>query len=348
MMNGNQHSAPLGGILLRLGVLMSVVVAIGVGGYVWIEGYSPLEALYMTIITISTVGFGEVRPLSDAGRLFTIFLIISSVGIVTYSVSSLSLLLLDGSLQHYLRQWRMRKAIQRLHRHIIICGYGTTGRHVIQELRRYHSSFIVIEHDPEVIEQLKAHGILTLAGDALDDEVLLQAGIRRARALITTLRTDSDNVFVVLSARRLAPHLHIVARCADETTEQKLRIAGADSVILPDKIGGTHMALRILKPDITEFIDLITGQGFPDVAFEVINFDALKEEFHGKTLQELDVRRRTGASIVGVKTPEGRYIVNPPSDLQIEPGFKLIVLGSADQIRRVEEIYLDEAHAHVD
>jgi len=327
-------------VLSRLLSLLLLVVTAGTAGYMLLEGYSWLEALYMTVITISTVGFGEVRPLSDGGRIFTILLIISSVGIVTYSVSSLSLLLLDGTLQRSLRSWRMRKTISRLRNHVVVCGYGMTGKHVIQELRRYRTPFVVVEHDPEVIEELRAHSMLVLPGNALEDDTLLQANIKHARALITTLRTDSDNVFVALSARRLAPHLRIVARCGDETTAQKLMIAGADSVILPDKIGGTHMALRILKPDITEFIDLITGQGFPDVSFEVINFDALRDEFHGRTLQELNVRQLTGASVVGVKTPDGRYIINPPPDLKILPGYKLIVLGSLDQIRKVEEIYL--------
>ena len=317
-------------------------MALGMGGYMLIEHYSWLEALYMTVITVSTVGYGEVRPLSDAGRLFTVFLIVFSVGIVTYSISSFSLLLLDGSLPQLIRQWRMRKSIHRLRQHIIICGYAMTSRYVVQELCRYHASVLIIDHDPKVLEQIKAQGMLALAGDALDDEVLLRAGIRRARALITALRTDSDNAFVVLSARRLAPSIHIVARCAGETTEQKLRIAGADSVILPDKIGGAHMALRILKPDITEFIDLITGQGLPDISFEVLNFDALKSEFHGKTLHELNIRKLTGASIVGVKTPEGKYIVNPPPDLVILPGSKLIVLGAIEQIRKVEDMFLEK------
>lgn len=294
----------------------------------------------MTVITVATVGFQEIHPLSDAGRLFTSFLIITSFGTFAYALTSLSKYVIDGEFNRYFKNYKVNSEIQQLKDHIIICGYGRNGRQAAQVLKKHNKRFVVIEQKADVIEGMnKKYESLVVQGDSTRDEVLIKAGIHKAKALITTLPIDADNLFIVLSARSLKPDLIIISRASDDNSDKKLKIAGANNVIMPDKIGGAHMASLVMQPDVIEFIDVITGQGGTSINLEEITFDNLPQEYRNKTIKDLEVRQKTGANIVGFKTAQGDYVINPSADTKIIPDAKLFVLGTGEQIKKLKELF---------
>ncbi|TND07747.1 MAG: trkA1 [Bacteroidetes bacterium] len=319
--------------------LLLLVVLIGASGYMLIEGYPFLDALYMTVITVGTVGFTEVHPLSDAGRIFTIFLIITGFGTFAYAISSFTSYLTDGEFRKYYQFYKVVNAIEKLDGHVIICGYGRNGRQAAHVLKRHDKRFVVVEQKKDVVDTLNHRfSHLVLEGDATQDEVLLKAGVERASALITTLPIDADNLFIVLSARALNKNLTIISRASDDNSDRKLKTAGANNVIMPDKIGGAHMASLVLKPDVIEFIDYITGQGGPEINLEEITFDNLPEPLRNKTIRDLEIRNKSGANIVGFKKGNGEYVINPSADTQLIPDGKLFVLGTPEQIGKLREL----------
>lgn len=305
---------------------------IGVVGFMVIEEYTFNEAFFMTIITISTVGYQVVKPLSEAGRLFTIILIVTSFGTFAYAASIISSYLLDGDFRKNFGELKKIRKIRKLYNHIIICGYGRNGRQIVQELKLNKQQFILIERDAENFESLHNENFISIEGDATDDQVLINAGIKHAKALITTLPDDADNVFVVLTAREMNPDLLIISRASKDTSDKKLRMAGANNVVMPDKVGGTHMASLVMKPDVVEFFNHLTGQD-NNISLEEITYDSLPSEFKNKSIEDLHVRKRSGANIVGLKTKEGEYILNPAPQTIINEGSKLFVLGMVDQIQ---------------
>ncbi|MBI4945513.1 MAG: potassium channel protein [Bacteroidetes bacterium] len=308
-------------------------------GYIFIEHYTLIEAFYMTIITIATVGFGEVHPLSDAGRLFTAFLIMSSFGIFAYSISLITRYIVDGEFQHFFKSYRMNNTIEKIENHVIICGYGRNGRQAAHILKQHDQRFVVVEQNHELVASITHRfSHLLVEGDATDDEVLQKAGITRAKALITTLPTDADNLFIVLSARSLNANLTIISRASDDNSDKKLKTAGANNVIMPDKVGGAHMASLVLKPDVVEFIDFITEQGENNINLEEFTFTDLREELRNKTIADIDVRSKSGANIIGFKTDSGQFVVNPSPDTKISPNAKLFVLGTNEQIKKLKGI----------
>ncbi|MCB0400450.1 MAG: potassium channel protein [Flavobacteriales bacterium] len=308
-------------------------MVIGVTGYIIIEDYTLNEAFYMTVITVSTVGFSEVRPLSPEGRIFTALLVIFSFSIFVYAVTSISNYILDGEYKIYFKNLRVNKTVSKLSNHTIICGYGRNGKQAAHELRSHHREFAVIENDRELIDVLHAaHDIPFVDGDATIEKYLEKAGIHRAKALITTLPKDADNLFVVLTAREMNPNLLIISRASNDNSDKKLRRAGANNVIMPDKIGGAHMASLVIKPDVIEFIDYVMGQGSSSINLEEITFENLPDELKNKSIRELGIRDKSGANIVGFRTPEGEYIINPSPDTIIMPQAKIFVLGTLDQI----------------
>lgn len=321
-------------------LLLLGVVCIGIAGYMLIEGYRFFDAFYMTIITIGTVGFMEVQPLSDPGRLFTAFLIITGFGTFAYAITSVTSYVIDGEFRDYYRHHKTLNAIEKLNGHVIICGYGRNGRQAAQVLKKHDKRFVVVEEKKDEVEKLNhKFSHLVLEGDATQDEVLLKAGVERAAALITTLPIDADNVFIVLTARSLNPKLTIISRASDDNSDRKLKTAGANNVIMPDKIGGAHMASLVLKPDVIEFIDYITGQGGPEINLEEITFDNLPEPLRNKTIKDLEIRNKSGANIVGFKKGNGEYVINPSPDTQLIPDGKLFVLGTPEQIRKLREMF---------
>ncbi len=319
--------------------ILFLLVAIGTVGYIVIDNYTLFDAFYMTIITIATVGYGEVEPLSSGGKMFTVFLIITSFGTFAYAVTAITRFVMDGEFNEFYKNKKLTAAIDKLSDHVIICGYGRNGRQAAHVLKKHDRRFVVVESSGSVTESINhKFSELVLTGDSTKDETLIKAGILRASALITTLPVDADNLFIVLTARNLNPKLTIISRASDDNSDTKLKIAGANNVIMPDRVGGAHMASLVMKPDVMEFIDFITAEGGDNINLEEINFDTLSEGLRHKTLKDLEIRNKSGANIIGFKTDTGEYIVNPSADTKIIPKSKIFVLGTPDQIRKLKEI----------
>lgn len=288
----------------------------------------------MTIITLSTVGFTEVRPLSDAGRIFASFLIIGNIGVFAYAITNISRFLVEGGLKKLYQYSAMEKKINGLQQHVIICGYGRYGHEIADHFQRHKVPFVVIDSSQATADELDGkENLLYLLGDATNDDVLEAAGIERASALIAALPEDTDNVYVVLTARQLNPSLKIISRATYQKAEHKLKRAGADHVILPNQIGGFYMATLVTKPDAVEFFTILTENGDELVSFEEVIFHALPEGKTQQTIKELNIRQQSGANVVGLKTPEGKYIVNPSPDTVIAINMGIIVLGTKEQIQ---------------
>lgn len=320
-------------------VLVIILMIIGTFGYILIDGYTPLNAFYMTVITIATVGYGEIQPLSDTGRIFTAFLIITSFGTFAYAVSSISKFVLDGELNSFFKNRKLNESIGKLHDHVIICGYGRNGRQAAHVLKKQNKRFVVIERDEAITASItNKFSDLIVTGDATNDEILIKAGIHKAKALITTLPADAANLFIVLSARHLNSGLTIISRASDDGSDAKLKIAGANNVIMPDKVGGAHMASLVMKPDVMEFLDHITAQSFESVNLEEISLESIPEALNNKTLKDLEIRNKSGANIVGFKTVDGNYIVNPSPETIISPLSKIFVFGDPQQISKLKQL----------
>ena len=319
-------------------ILLSVWI-IGTIGYVIIDDYSWFDAFYMTVITIATVGYGEVAPLSQSGKLFTAFLIVTSFGTFAYAVSSITKFVIDGEFNEFFKNRKLNATIDKISEHVIICGYGRNGRQAAQVLKKHNKRFVVIENSATVTSTLNhKFSELVINGDSTQDEVLIKAGILRAKAIITTLPVDADNLFIVLSARNLNKNLTIISRASEDNSDTKLKIAGANNVIMPDRVGGAHMASLVMKPDVMEFIDHITAEGGDNISLEEISFDSIPDELKNKSLKDLEIRNRSGANIIGYKTATGEYIINPSADTLVIPDSKLFVLGTAEQIAALKKI----------
>ncbi len=315
-------------------ILIIFIIIIGIAGYMIVEKFNFFDAFYMTIITVATVGFTEVHPLSNLGRLFTSFLIITSFSIFAYAVARFTQFIAEGEILKLINYFKVTRAIDELNEHVIICGYGRNGKEAAHVLKNQGKRFVIIEQKQDIILQFQ-HKFkdLVIKGDATHDDVLLSAGIERASALITTLPIDADNLFIVLSARQLNNKLTIVSRASDDNTDKKLYAAGANNVIMPDKIGGAHMASLTIKPDVIEFIDkLSSSSGLTQNLIE-INFSELPSSFLNKSIKELEIRNKTGANIVGFKTHDGEYIINPNPETLLTTNAKLFILGSVDQLQ---------------
>ncbi|NVO01517.1 MAG: potassium channel protein [Bacteroidetes bacterium] len=309
----------------------------GVFGYIIIEGYDFLDALYMTIITVATVGFDEVHDLSPNGKIFTIFLIISSMGTFAYSLSVITVHFVEGELSNFILGYKSKFQRKKMKNHIIVCGYGRNGRQAVKELRAHKKAFLIIEEKKESFLD-EPDKTVFVEGDATNDEILILAGVENARAIITTFPNDADNLYVVLTARSLNPNLLIISRASNDSSEKKLKVAGANSVVMPDKVGGSHMATLVLKPDVVSFLDLISFQGNSQANLEEIMCSNLPESFRNKTIDEIGIRSNSGVNIVGYKTPEGEFIINPSAGTKLIKDSKLFVLGTSQQILKMKEI----------
>lgn len=320
-------------------VLFLGVILLGVLGYSSLFDYTLVDALYMTIITITTVGFGEVHPLTDASKIFTIFMILTSISIYGYLVSVVSEYLSNTTLMEALRTTKILKQIDSLEGHTIVCGYGRNGRQAAFKLKNHKKSCVVIEKSPELLKEIQEDGFLCVEGDATDDTSLLHAGIEKAKSLITALPSDADNLYVVLSSRQLNANTTIVSRANNESSQHKLKIAGADNIIMPDKIGGDHMAALLVTPDLVEFVNRISLDGESSANLEEIAVEDLPKEYLLKSIRDLDLRKKTGCSVIGFVTGDGEYIINPSSDMVLQPKSNLILLGRPDQIVKIKEVF---------
>lgn len=320
-------------------VLLNLVLIIGVFGFKIISDFSWLDAVYMTVITVTTVGFGEVQPLDQESKLFTIILILTSVIIVGYALKIITEYIISKNDINELKQKKMQKKIDALSDHVIICGYGRNGKQAANKLATHHRDFVVIEKDEQVTQKHKDTSTLFILGNANEDEVLVRAGINRACCLISALPNDSENVFVVLSARQMSPDIRIISRASQETTYSKLKLAGANNVILPDRIGGDHMASLVVVPDLLEFVDNLSIIGNQSINIEEVAVEQLYDTSKQKTILELDLRKKTGCNVIGYKDENGNYQINPEADQKLVPGSKVIVLGRPEQIQTLNSMY---------
>ncbi len=325
-------------IYLALTLIASVFI-IGVLGYRFISDFTWMDALYMTVITVTTVGFSEVGPLSNDAKLFTVFLIISSVFIFAFSISIITEYILSRNSLQLLKKKKVKDQINSLSDHVIVCGFGRNGMQAAERLRTYKKPFVVIEKDKEIIEKFAGEEVLFIEGDANEDDILSEAGIERAHYLIAAMPDDAANLFVVLSARQMNKSLFIISRASLVTSYKKLLLAGADKVIMPDRIGGDHMASLVVMPDLITFMDQLGTEGKNTTNLEEVSIEDFRDQVDCNSLRDLDLRKKTGCTIIGYIEPDGNYIINPEADLQLRPKSKVIVLGRPEQIRKLHEMF---------
>ena len=323
----------------KIALLVILIIAIGILGYMGLSGYNFVDALYMTVITVTTVGFGELQPFSPEEKIFTIFLILTSIIIFGYAVSAFSEYLVSGKLFEHFKHRRVEKQIGHLKGHTIVCGYGRNGKQAILKLSNYNRKFVVVERSKEKIEALDVAGILNIEGDATLDETLQRAGIENAAFLITALPSDADNLFVVLTASQLNKKCIIISRASNESSYKKLKFAGANNVIMPDKLGGDHMASLVTTPDVIEFVDRLTIEGETTANLEEVAVNDLPEKYLNKTILDLDIRRKTGCTVIGFKNPDKNYIINPEADIKLVANSQLIILGRPEQIIKLRKVF---------
>jgi voltage-gated potassium channel len=323
---------------LRISLLvLLLLVSGGTAGYMFIEGWRFLDAFYMTIITVGTVGFQEVHVMNDAGRVFTILLIVVGVTVLGYAVTKLAQIMFEGQFQRFLGRKKVEKSIEELKNHYIVCGYGRIGSLICREFAAKPIPFVVVESNQSVIEKLEEDNVLFLRGNATEDDTLLKAGIKRAKGLVSVVTSDTENVYITLTARGLNPGLFILARSGEPGSEIKLKRAGANKVVSPYHIGGSRMAQAILRPNVVDFIEIATGRDHLDLQMEEIFIPSVST-FIGQNLQDAGLRRDTGVIIVGIKKANGKMVFNPDSASQIGAEDTLIVLGQPTAITKLENL----------
>ncbi|MBL8148773.1 MAG: potassium channel protein [Blastocatellia bacterium] len=326
----------------RLITVTFTVIAIffmGVVGYRVIEGWPFLDAIYMTVITLATIGYGETRPLSNQGRVFTIFLILSGLGIMGYGLGISASFIVEGQFGRLVRQRRMEKRIKQLSEHYIICGGGETGRCVVSEFVKTKQPFVLIDLNKDNIidiQQTYNDDFCYIVGDATKDAVLTAAGIECARGLISTLNSDKDNLFVVLTARSLNEELRIVSRVIEPASERKLITAGANNVVSPNIIGGLRMASLMIRPAVVSFLDLMIRQQNATLRIEEVELPP-ETDMDGKTIASSKIFTKTGLLIIAMKKGLG-YVYNPPPETGLQTGDVLIVIGDVDQINSLKKL----------
>ncbi|MFP4429995.1 MAG: potassium channel family protein [Spirochaetota bacterium] len=309
--------------LLVASLIVFFLIVLGTGGYMLLEGWSLVESFYMTILSVSTTGFREVRPLSVEGQLFTVFLIVFGLLSIAYVAGRVAQFFLE---YYFFRRRSMDAKLKRLKQHHIVCGFGRMGRHICSVLSEAHRDFVVVERSDSGLDELRDFGYLHIIGDATSDEVLLKAGVEVAEGLIAVVSSDPENVFTCLTAKSLNPQIKIVARALDEGTEAKLRKAGADRVVKPYELVGRRMAQLVLRPSIVEFIESIGQTSGQDISMEEIAVQT-GSGLAGLNLAESPLRRELNIIVIAVRKAEGEFLYNPPSDTVIEAGDRLMAVG---------------------
>jgi voltage-gated potassium channel len=329
--------------LLLIAISLVLIIAGGTIGFIVIDNYPPFDAFYMTIITVSTVGYAEVHPLSHAGRVFNSFLIFFGVTIMLLAVGGMTQVIIELELNQYFGKRRNKKMIDKLHGHYIVCGFGRVGRGAATELKRAGVPFVVVDNNEDRAEWAMKEGMLAALADATDDGTLRDAGVLRAKGLIATLQSDADNLFVILSAKALKPALLVSARINSEQSERKMRLAGADYVFAPYDMTGNRMAQVMLKPHVFQFIDFTTKSMDLNVGIEQLRVGP-SSELCSRSLEELRLHKDLGVIVLAIRKSDGRMLFNPPADAALEGGDFLIVMGEAGNLQRLESL-LTEARA---
>lgn len=321
-------------------VLILLVILIGTTGFHVLERWSFLDCLYMTIITIFTVGFREVKELSPQGQVFTIFIILGGVGTAIFAFTKITEIAFEGGINKFLRRRRMEKKLENLKDHYIICGHGRMGKIVRERLEEENLPFVVIDNNEEKLEELKqTNRCLFIEGDATHEEILIKAGIKKARGLAALLASDADNLYLVLTVRLINPSLFILSKAMDEEAERKILQIGANKVVSPYKLSGLKIAQGLIRPTLVDFMDLIIRRKELSLFMEelVVKKDS---KLANRNLTECDIRRTANVIVVAVKKPGEDIVFNPSPDIKIETGDILLVLGDIDAVNQFENVYL--------
>jgi voltage-gated potassium channel len=318
-------------------LLIIMLVATGTAGYMAIEGWSLIDALFMTVTTVATVGYGEVHPLSDMGRLFSMALIVLGVGFFFYVAAAVIQFMVEGRIRILLGRRRLDQRIARLKNHYIVCGYGRIGKVICEKLHRENFDLVVIDKNQDYIDTFEAKKFAYICGDAGEEAVLLKAGLHRAKALIASLATDTDNVFLVLTARQLAPRLKIVARAGSEAAKSKLSAAGANIVEAPYETGAATMAQRIIRPTVTNFLDLAFAHHHKDIQMEEIPV-AASSALNGLMLRDSGIRQQYHLIIIAIKKADEQMLFNPSFEAELKAGDTVIAVGEPTNLKKLEAV----------
>lgn len=316
--------------------LLLLIIFSGTLGYVLITDVSWLDALYMTIITISTVGYKEAVPLDGSTRIFTIFLIVTSVLLTAFIISSLTEYLLNNYSLNKLKQKAMKKEIKSLNGHVVLCGFGRNGQQAFQKLKTYNKDVVIIDRDANLASNFISDNVLHVEGDATEDEILIDAGIKNASHLICALSEDAQNLYVVLSARQLNKDLKIISRATSQSAYKKIKLAGANNIILPENIGGDHLASLVVTPDLLDFFNNLSISDGDTENVRELSFATLCKDGQSKTINQLTIHEKTGCSVIGAKNKKGEFFVNPGGDFELKEGTHLIILGNTKQINSLK------------
>lgn len=316
-------------------LLLILILLAGTIGYIIIEDMTFIDALYMTVITLATVGFREVKELSQEGKIFTIILILSGFGVFTYALTIGARIIIEGEIKEVFKKRKMRKKVEALSDHYIVCGYGRMGSIIVKELLANKMPVVIIEKNPSNLPE--NDNITYFAGDATNDEILKLAGIDRAKGLITVLPSDAENLYVVLSARELNSNLFIVARAVEKEAEPKLKRAGANRVVSPYFIGGLRIAHTVLRPNVVDFLEFATSSEYVEIQIEEVDI-APNSPLIGKSIAQSGIGRDLGIIIIGIRRADGRMKFNPNSQTIIKEGDTLIVLGQTENLSRLENL----------
>ena len=324
--------------LLWVVAAIVLIAVIGTGGYVLIEGQGFFDSLYMTITTITTVGFKEVFPLSTGGRVFTMLLILGGVGVILYGLATIVEYAIKAQLSGLFKRRAVKKQVDKLEDHYIICGYGRVGESVARHISAQKAPFVIVDNDAASLGRAEADGYLVVEGDATSDEALEMAGIKRAKGVVAAVGSDAGNIYVTLSARVLNPWILIVARASSEDSVSKLKRAGADRVVSPYGIGGRQMAVLMLKPLVSDYLDVVTGDGALEFRVEELQLTE-KCCVIGRSIRDLSVRETTGATILAVRTGEtGAFDTNPSPEVVLESGDTVVAIGTPTEINKLEDL----------
>jgi len=322
--------------LIIVGLLISVIAG-GTIGFEILEGWGFMDALYMTVITIATVGYQELHPLGESGRIFNIVLIFVGLGTTTYVAASVVQFMVEGRIREIMGRRRLDRKIDRLNHHYIICGYGRIGRMLCQTLRQKPVRLVVIEKSPDLIPALEKDEVLYIQGDATNEDVLKRACIERAQGLVAVLATDTDNVFLVLTARQLAPQLMIIARASREESMNKLRAAGANIVESPYELGALRLAQRIMRPAVTSFLEFAFSQSRKDIQLEQLAVSEASPLAH-VSLKDSGIRQNYNLIIIAINKPDGAMLFNPSFESVILPGDTVIAVGEMENLDKLEKV----------